>query len=135
MVEMVAADGKCVAITAENKHMQVRPGKGNARGERQRTSMNVMHAVRLHEIRKPAGAADARDGRDVLVPHFALLNELEVKREHREIAATGTPRRVIGGKLLFRQPLALGTGHRRHGRNIHPHGTFGNHFAHNNFWL
>jgi hypothetical protein len=48
-----------------------------------------------------------------LVPQFALFNELEVKREHREIAAAGTPRRVIGGDFLFRQALALEIGGRR----------------------
>jgi hypothetical protein len=42
---------------------------------------------------------------------------------------------MIGSQFLFRQAFALGTGRRRHGGNIHPRGTFGNHFAHNNFWL
>ena len=59
---MVAADGKGVAVAAENEHVQVRPGKRNAAGKRQRAAVDVMHAVRLHEIREPAGAADARDG-------------------------------------------------------------------------
>ncbi len=105
---MVAADGKGVAVAAENKHVQVRPGERNAAGKRQRAPVNVMHAVRLHEIGKPARAADARDGGDFLLPQLALLDQLEIKREHREIAAAGTPRRMVGGNFLFRQALALG---------------------------
>ena len=61
---MVAADGKGVAVAAENEHVQVRPGERNAAGKRQGAAVDVMHAVRLDEIRKPAGAADARDGGD-----------------------------------------------------------------------
>ena len=53
--------------------------------------------------------------RDLLVPQLALLDQLEIKREHGEIAAAGTPRRMVGGDFLFRQALALGA--RRRGRN------------------
>jgi len=41
---------------------------------------------------------------------FALFDELEIQRQHREIAAAGTPRRVIGGEFLFRQRLEPGIG-------------------------
>ena len=94
-----------------------------------------MHAVRLHEIRKPAGAADARDGRDILMPHFALLDELEIQREHREIAAAGAPRRMVGGDFLFRQALAFDS-RGRAGAAVATGiaarmGYFGNGFTHN----
>ena len=130
---MIAANRIRVAVAAENKHVQIRPGKGNAAGKRQRAPVDEMHPVRLHKIRKPARTADARDADELLVGQLALFNELEIQREHREIAATGTPRRVIGGEFLFRQPLALGTGWRRRGGNIRPHGTFSNRFAHKIF--
>ena len=107
VVEMIAADGKRVAVAAENEDMQVRTRKRNAAGKRQRAAMNEMRAVRLHEIRETAGAADARDGGDFLVPHLALLNQLEIKREHGEVAAAGAPRRMVGGDFLFGQALAF----------------------------
>ena len=100
------------------------------RGKRQRASVDVVRAVRLHKIRKPARTADARDADEFLVRQLALFNELEIQREHREIAATGTPRRVIGGEFLFRQTLALGIGGRRRDGNIHSHRTFSDRFAH-----
>lgn len=75
--------------------------------------MDVVRAVGLHEIGKTARATDARHGRDLLVPEFALLDELEVKREDGEIAATRAPCRVIGGDLLFGQTFALVSRQRR----------------------
>ena len=105
---MIAADGKRVAVAAEDEHVQVRARQRNAAGKRQRAAVNVMRAVGLHEIRKPAGAADAGDGGDLLVPQLALFNQLEIQREHGEIAAAGTPRRVVGGDFLFGQALAFG---------------------------
>src|SRR5438093_393790 len=73
-----------------------------------------MRPVRLHEIREAARTADARDGRDLLVPELALLDELEVKREHGEVAATRTPRRMVGDDFFSGQSLALGVGDRGH---------------------
>ena len=88
--------------------------KRNAAGEGQRAAVDVMRAVGLHEIRKPAGAADAGDGGDLLVPELALLDQLEVKRQHGEIAAAGTPGGMVGGDFLLGQRLAFGG--RGHGR-------------------
>src|SRR5437867_4084310 len=87
VIEMIAADGKSVAIAAENEHVQIGSRKGNAAREGERTAMDVMSAVGLHEIRKAARAADTGYGRDFLMPHFALFDQLEIKGEHREIAA------------------------------------------------
>src|SRR5205814_1315498 len=68
VVEMISANGKRVAIAAEHKQMQIRPRKRNAAGKRQRASVDVMRPVRLHEIREPARATDARHRRDFYVP-------------------------------------------------------------------
>jgi hypothetical protein len=74
-----------------------------------------------------------RHGRDVLVPHFALLDQLEVKREHREIAAAGAPRRVIGGDSFLVRPLRSVPGRRRRRGNPalrNALGYFNNGFTH-----
>jgi len=107
VVEMISADGKGVAVTAENEHVQVRPRKRNTARERQRATVNIMCAVGLHEIRKTAGAADASDGGDFLVPHLALFDQLEIKGKHGKVAAAGTPRRMVGGDFFFGQALAF----------------------------
>ena len=70
--------------------------------------MEEMHAVRLHEIRKAAGATNARHRRDLFVQHFALFNQLEIKREHGKIAATRAPRWMIGCDFFFGQTFAFG---------------------------
>jgi len=107
VVEMVAADGEGIAIAAEHEDVQVGARKGNAAGERQRAAVDVMRTVSLHEIWEAAGAADARDSGDLLVPHLAFFNQLEIQREDGEVTAAGAPRRMVGGDFFFGQPLAF----------------------------
>ena len=99
-----------VAVAAEHEHMQVGPGQRHAAGKRQRAAVDEVGAVSLDEIREPARAADAGDGGDLLVPEAALLDQLEIERQHGEIAAARAPGRVVGGDFLLRQRLAVGVG-------------------------
>src|ERR1039457_3818106 len=108
--EMVAADGKEVAVAPEHEYVQIGPGERNPTGERQRTTVNVVGAVGLHKIREPAGAANAGNGGKLLLPQLPRFDQLEVKREDGEITAAGTPGRMVGGDFLFRQRLAVGAG-------------------------
>ena len=64
--------------------------------------MDVMGTVRLHEIGKTALATNPGNSGDLLVPNLALLDQLEVKREDREIAAPRAPSRVIGRDFFLR---------------------------------
>ena len=93
---MVSANREGIAVAAENEHMQIWPRERNAAGKGQRASVNVMGAVGLDKIRKPARATDAGDGGYFLVPHLALFDELEIQREHGEIAAARAPGGIIG---------------------------------------
>src|SRR5882672_9761692 len=117
---MIAADGKGVAVTTEDEHMQVRPAQRNAAGKGKGAPVNVMRTVSLHEVGEAAGAANAGDGGDLFVPQLALLDQLEVKREHGEVAAAGAPRRVIGGNFFFRETFAfsIGDGGNRHAGDV-----------------
>ena len=110
--EMIAADGEEVAVAAKHKHVQVGPRKRDAAGEGQRAAMDIVRAVGLHEIREAARTADAGDGGELLLPQLALLDHLEVKRQHGEIAAAGTPGRMVGGDFLLGQRLAVSGGRR-----------------------
>src|SRR6476646_2292741 len=74
-----------------------------------------MGPVRLDEVRKPAGTANTRYGRDFFLPHFAFLNELEIKRENREITTTGTPGWVVSRDFFLGQAFALGRNRRSSG--------------------
>ncbi len=108
VIEVIAADGERVAVATKDEDMQVGPRQRHAAREGQGASVNVMRAVRLHEIREAAGAADARNSRDLLVMNLPLLDQFEVEREHGEIAAARAPRRMVGGGFLFRERLAIG---------------------------
>ena len=62
MVEVVASDGKGIAVAAEDKHIQILPGERNTGGKERRAAVDVVCAVCLHKIREPAAAADAGRG-------------------------------------------------------------------------
>ncbi|MDB6130526.1 MAG: hypothetical protein JWM04_1633, partial [Verrucomicrobiales bacterium] len=120
VVDMVATDGEGIAITAEDENMQVRTAEGNAAGEWQGATVNVVGAMSLHEIRESAGTANAGYSGDIFMPDLALFNQLKVEGKHTEIAATGAPGGVIGGDFLFGKAFALdgqGWNHRSLGRS------------------
>ena len=107
VAEMIAADGKRIAVPTEGEDVQIGSGQGNAGGKGQRAPMKEVNAMRLHKIGKPAGTADSGDADDFLVMQPGLLNELEEHRQNREIAASGTPSRVIRGEFFFGERLAV----------------------------
>ena len=106
MGEVVAANGKGVAITAKHEDMQVGSAEADAGGKRQCAAVDVMHAVGLHEVGEPAAAANASNGGDLFVVQTAVLDELEVQGQYGEVATTGAPRGVVGGKIFFLQGFA-----------------------------
>jgi hypothetical protein len=52
MIKMVAADGKPVAVAAEQEDVEIRPGKADAGRERDGAAVDVVRAVTVDEIRK-----------------------------------------------------------------------------------
>ncbi len=103
VLEVVAADREGVAVAAEEEHVQVRPRKAHARGQRHRAPVDEMPAVGIDEIREARGAADAREGDDVLVRKLAPLEHLVKRGEHGEIAAAGAPGGMVGGEVFLGQ--------------------------------
>ena len=100
MVEVVAADGEAVAVAAEQKDVQVGPGQADTGGQWDSATMDEVGAVAVDEIGEARGAADARKGDDFFVLDLAFLEDFVIAGEDGEIAATRTPRRVIGGEFL-----------------------------------
>src|ERR1043166_2839462 len=133
---MVSANGKRVAVPAEDKHMQVGPAQGNATVEGQRSAVDVMRAVGLHKVREPTRTANPCHSRDFLMPELAFFDELEIEGEHGEIAAARTPGGMIRGYFFFGQPFAFFRGW--HGWRVHTRdvaaarGDIGGGVAHSN---
>src|SRR5205814_288141 len=98
---MIAPDRKGVAIPAKDEDVQIRPAQGNPTGKGQRPAMNVMSAVRLHKVGKPARAADSGHSGDLLVPKFALFDQFEIERQDGKIAAARTPSGMVCGDFFF----------------------------------
>ena len=107
MVEVVASDRKGIAVAAEDKHIQILPRECDTGGKGQRAAVDVVCAVCLHKIREPAAAADAGHGGKFLVMQATILNELEVQRQHGEVAAAGAPRGLVGDEFLFGQRVSF----------------------------
>jgi hypothetical protein len=59
--------------------------------------MDEVGAVAVDEVRKARGATDARESDNLFVIELAFLEDLVIAGENGEVAATGTPGRVIGG--------------------------------------
>ncbi len=102
VIEMVATDGKTVAVAAEQEHVQIGPGETNAGRKWDGAAVNVMRAVAVDEIWKTRRTTDSGEGDDLFVLEIAFLEDLVKRSEHGEIAATGTPRRVIGRDRFLR---------------------------------
>ncbi len=94
---MVAADGEAIAVAAEEEDVQVGPGQADAGGERDGAAVNEMRAVAVDEIREARGTTDPGEGDDLLVIELPFLDDFVIGGEDGEVAAAGTPRRVVGG--------------------------------------
>ena len=75
-------------------------------GERDGAAVNEMGAVAVHEIGEARGAADPGEGDDLLVIELSFLDDLVIGGENGEVAAAGTPGRVIGGDRFLGQFLS-----------------------------
>src|ERR1051326_3280679 len=100
---MVAADRETVAVAAEQKDVEIGPGKADAAGERNGAAVDEVRAVAIDEIGKARRTTDARKRDDLFVIDISFLENLVERREHGEIATARTPGRVMGGG----RPLGL----------------------------
>ena len=64
--QVVAADREAVAVARDDPDVQIGPHRLQARGHGRRAAVDGVHAVRVHVVREPAGAADAGDEHDLL---------------------------------------------------------------------
>src|SRR2546423_14480083 len=98
---MVATDGETVPVAAEKEHMQIGPGKTDAGREWDGAAVNVMRAMTVDEIGKARRTTDSCKSDDFFVIELAFLEDFVKRGENGEIAAAGTPCRVIGGDWLL----------------------------------
>jgi len=72
---MVAADGKTVAVAAEQKDMEVGSGQADAGSERDGAAVNEVRAVAIDEIGKARRTTDPRESDDLFVLELAFLED------------------------------------------------------------
>src|SRR6266850_81604 len=76
MIEMVAADGKTVAVAPEEKNMQVGAGQADAGSKGHSAAVNEVRAVTVDEIGKTRRTTDPSEGDDLFVIELAFLENL-----------------------------------------------------------
>src|SRR5204863_9466590 len=81
VVEMVPADRESVAVTAEQKYVEIGPGQANPAGIWNGASVNEVGAVAVDEIRETRGTTDSGNGDDLLVVDLAFLEDLVIGSE------------------------------------------------------
>jgi hypothetical protein len=117
MVEMVSADGEGITVATKDEHVQILSTECDAGGKGQSTTVDKVYAVGLHKVGEPTAAADSGYGGKFLLVEASVLDELEVKGEHRKIAATRAPCGVVGGEVFFLQRFAGDFSSGTHGVN------------------
>ena len=91
MKQVIAANGQAVAIARDHPHLQVRVGDLETGRHRGRAPVNGVQAVRVHVIRKPAGAPNAGH-KDHVFPRNAQLGQHALHlREDGVVPTAGAP--------------------------------------------
>ena len=91
-------DFTVVTITTEDEDMTVRAGQADGGGKGQGATVNVVHAMGVHEVGETAGAPDACNRDDFLMRNLELLQHAVENGQHGEVTATGAPGGVVGGE-------------------------------------
>src|SRR5262249_1936939 len=91
MNEMIAANRESVAVAGHYPHVEVGPSHLEPGCNRRRPPMNRMETIRIHVVRKAAGASDAGDENDFLAGDAEFRHDFLDLRQDCVIAASWTP--------------------------------------------
>ena len=98
--QVVATDRKAVAVAGDDPHHQVGAARLEAGRYGRRATVDRVHAVSVHVIRKAARAADARDEHNVLARDAEGRHDLFHLCKNRIVTTAGTPTNVlVAGKV------------------------------------
>jgi len=116
--QVVAADGQRVAVAGDDPDGQVRPGGREPGGDRGRAAVDGVHAVAVHVVRQPGGAADPRDHDDVLPRHLKLGQERLEGGQDGVVPAAWAPAHLLVRFKIFSGRTSRGS--RDHGQRGEP---------------
>ena len=103
MDQVVATDRQHVAVAADDPHVEIRAGHGEAGGDRRRAAVDRVHPVGVHVVREAGSAADAGDEHGVLSTDLEFGHQQLHGGEDRVIPTAGAP-----ANLLVARPVLLG---------------------------
>ena len=99
--EVVAADGKPVAVAGHHEDRQLGPRHLEARRDGRSAAVDAVYPVSVHVVGKAARAADAADEHDVLLGHVQLGHHLLHGGEDGEVGAAGAPAHFLIADEIF----------------------------------
>src|SRR5690606_22588388 len=102
MYGMISSNAEAVTITGNDPHAQFRPRCFQSRSNRGSSSVDGMHSVGVHVIRKAAAATDSRYDHDIFARNVQCWHYLLHLREYGVIPTTGTPTHFLIGGEVFR---------------------------------
>src|SRR4029453_6906910 len=114
------AAAAAVAIAGIDEHVYIRPCHLDALGDRQRAAMDGVESIGFHEVRKAAGAADARDKNGFFRAEVLITTETLHRRENGVVTASSAPARhaaliILKLVMLIEHPQEAFGGMNGHG--------------------
>lgn len=105
--EVIAADGRAVAIARDDDDVEVRVGELDARRERNGAAVRRVQGIKVHVARGARRAANARDDDRVVLREALLLDRLDDGLHRDAVAAARAPemRQMILAEILFKAPF------------------------------
>src|SRR5690606_15265429 len=93
--EVIAADGKSVAVTRGHPDCEVGVGNLDPGGEGGRSAMNGVKSVRIHVVGEAAAAADPADPHDVVGGNAELGHHLLDVGQDAVVTAARAPADIL----------------------------------------
>lgn len=91
MDEMVAADGRGVAVAHGHEDVELGAGQLQARGEAEGAAVQGVHGVEVHVAGDAGGAADAGHEADLLLRDAEVVDGVEQAVEDDAVSAARAP--------------------------------------------
>ena len=101
MKQVIAADGKAIAVAGDDPNIEIRIGDFKASRECGRPTVDSVKAVCVYIIRKARGAADARDKYGLIRISLNIRERFLDAFQNGIVTATGAPADfLISGEIF-----------------------------------
>ena len=93
--QVISTDAHAIAVSRDNPNLHVGRSAFEATGKPWRASVNTVHAIRFHVVRKTARATDPGNENDVFLRHAERRQHLLHLRQNGIVAAPRAPAHIL----------------------------------------